>query len=108
MNQEILNSAAISEGAWVKVDALVAPITATVHGFATGDVAEIWVSNKYAIPASPAVEPVAGDGTFQYGGDISSDTAVEITGNFRWLRVRKSAAAGSPATTVAEVQGRAR
>lgn len=106
MKQEILSSAAVSEGAWTQVDGLKSPFTLTVCGFAAGDVAQIWVSNLYDEPA--AVTPVAGDGTLQYGGNIITDTGVEITGNYRWVRVRKSTAGGAPATTKARVQGAGR
>ena len=89
-NEEILSSAAISEGTWYQVDFLEPPFSVSVKGFASGDVVQIWVSNEYDQPS--AVSPAAGDGTFQYGGDIATDTAREITASYRWLRVRKSAA----------------
>ena len=107
MNQEILSSSAVSEGTWIQVDHLILPFTVSIYGFdGVGDVAQIWVSNLYDKPA--AVTPVASDGTLQYGGNITTDTGVEITGNFRWVRVRKSAAGGAPATTKARVQGAGR
>ena len=107
MNQEILSSSGVTEGAWYQVDDLVLPFTVLIHGFdGVGDVAQIYVSNLYAKPA--AVAPVAGDGTRQYGYDYNSDTWVEVADTFRWLRVRKSAAGGAPATTVARIQGQER
>jgi hypothetical protein len=106
MNKEILNSAAISEGEWVQTDGLAIPFSVQLYGFAAGDVAQIYVSNLYAKPA--AVEPAAGDGTKQYGADISADEVVEITASYRWTRARKSVAGAAPATTVARIQGRER
>jgi len=103
MNQEILSSSAVSEGTWHQIDHLIAPFTVTVYGFAAGDTAQIYISDLYDKPA--AVAPASADGTFKYGGDISGDTATEITGSFRWLRVRKSVAGGAPATTKARVFG---
>jgi hypothetical protein len=107
MNQQILSSSAVSEGTWIQVDNLILPFTVSIYGFdGVGDVAQIYVSNSYAQP--PAVAPVAGDGTQQYGSDYNSDTWVEIAVTFRWLRVRKSAAGVAPATTVARIQGQER
>jgi hypothetical protein len=103
MNQEILSSSGVSEGTWIQVDNLLVPYTIAIFGFAGNDKAQIYVSNSYAKPA--AVAPVAGDGTLKLGSDISADGYVSITTPFRWLRVRKSAADASPATTVAQIQG---
>ena len=103
MNEEILSSAAVSEGAWVQVDGLESPFAVALYGFAAGDVVQIWVSDLYAKPAAAA--PADGDGTHQFGSDYTSDTRVLVEPSPRWLRVRKSAAGGAPATTKARVQG---
>jgi hypothetical protein len=104
MNQQILYSSAVSEGTWTEIDPLISPFSIGVSGFASGDAAQIYVTNEYTTP-SPAVAPVAGDQTMQLGDDITSDTMVVIAANFRWVRVRKSTAGGSPATTIAVLQG---
>lgn len=106
MNQEIFSSAVVAQGAWFQVDKLDSPFTVSAVGFATGDVAQVWVSNEVAEPAAAA--PATGDGTFQYGSDISGDEWVEVTPSFRWMRMIKTAAAGSPATTKGRIQGRGR
>ena len=104
MNQEILSSATVSEGIWYQIDNLDIPFTVSLYGFdGVADVAQIYVSNLYTKPA--AVTPIAGDGTQQYGTDYNADTWVEVADTFRWLRVRKSVAGGTPATTKARVQG---
>ncbi|MBI4461466.1 MAG: hypothetical protein HY653_01025 [Acidobacteria bacterium] len=101
-NKTILNSAPVSEGQWELVQALAVPFTVSVSGFASGDVAQVWVSNLSSQP--PLAPPAVGDGTFKLGDDITADTAVVVGETWRWLRVRKSAAGGSPATTKAELQ----
>lgn len=106
MNQEILSSAAISEGAWVQTSGLESPFSVSLFGFAAGDVAQIYVSDLYDKPA--AVAPVDGDGTFKFGDDYTSDVKVLVEPTPRWLRVRKPAAGGAPATTKARVQGQGR
>jgi hypothetical protein len=106
MNKEILSSAAISEGAWEQTSGLESPFAVSLYGFASGDVAQIYVSDLYDKPL--AVAPVDGDGTVQFGSDYTSDIRVLVEPTPRWLRVRKSAAGGTPATTRARVQGAGR
>lgn len=110
-NVQLLSSSATSEGAWFPVAYLESPYSVALYGFASGDEAQIWVTNL-PTPPSPAA-PAAGDGTFQYpdttsASNFTSDTAVEILGNFQWMRVRKPLAGGSPATTKAYISAFAR
>lgn len=100
-NRVILNSAPVSEGQWELVQALAVPFTVSVFGFAAGDVAQVWVSNLATQP--PLAPPAVGDGTFKLGDDIAADAAIVVGETWRWLRVRKSAAGGTPATTKAEL-----
>jgi hypothetical protein len=106
MNQEIFSSAVVAQGAWFRVDGLDSPFTVSAVGFETGDVAQVWASNEVTEPGAAA--PAAGDGTFQYGSDITEDSWMEVTPSFRWMRMIKTAAAGSPATTKGRIQGRGR
>lgn len=99
--KQILSSSGVSEGQWERVDGIAVPFTVIVYGFNAGDVAQLYVSNSAAQP--PLAAPAAGDGTVKLGGDITADTGVVIKETWRWLRVRKSAAGGTPATTKADV-----
>lgn len=102
----LLNSSAVSEGGWLRIGTMRPPFTVIVYGFATGDVAQIYVSNLSGAPNTPALAaPAAGDGTVQLGGDITSDVGTIISENWEWIRVRKSAAGGAPATTIADLYG---
>ncbi len=102
-NTQILSSSAISEGSWLDIGALDAKCTLVIYGFNAGDVAQIYVSNLTATPALAA--PAAGDGTVKLGADITSDTGVIVDADWRWIRVRKSAAGGTPAVTKADFKG---
>ena len=104
MNSTLLNSSAVSEGTWVNVAGIISPFSVGLSGFASGDAAQVYVTNNYS-PPSPAIAPVAGDGTMQFGPTITSDTMMVVVGNFAWIRVRKSTAGGSPATTLATLNG---
>lgn len=104
MNQIILDSSAVSEGAWYEVDHLEVPYSVEVIGFASGDVAQVYVCNNWARPSTAS--PTAGDGTVAYTATLSQDTIVEVTAVYKWIRCIKSTAGGSPATTVATLVGR--
>jgi hypothetical protein len=101
----LLASAASANGAWRDIHELDVPFSVLFSGFAaTGDTAQLWMSNSVTEPASG--NPVAGDRSAQYGSDITTDTIVEVTAPYRWLRARKSGAAGSPETTYVDIAGR--
>jgi len=102
-HKQILSSSAVSEGQWEDVGAQAVPFTVAVYGFAAGDIAQIYLSDKLTEPALAA--PAAGDATMKLGGDITADTMQVIDFAVKWLRVRKSAAGGSPATTKADLFG---
>ena len=104
IRQRLLSSSATSEGSWIRIGGMRPPFTLIVYGFASGDTAQIYVSNLPSNPNSPALAaPAAGDGTVQLGGDITSDVGTIVSEAWEWIRVRKSAAGGSPATTIADL-----
>lgn len=102
LNKQILSSSAVSEGEWTDIGAMAPQLTVIVYGFAAGDIAQIYVSNKTAVPALAV--PAAGDGTVKLGSDITADLGVIVDADWRWIRVRKSAAGGTPATTKADLK----
>lgn len=103
INQQILNSSGVSEGQWLDIGALEANCTLVIYGFNAGDAAQIYVSNRIAQPA--LAPPAAGDGSVKLGNDVTSDLGVIINADWRWIRVRKSAAGATPATTQADFKG---
>lgn len=94
--RDLLNSSAIADGSWVDSGEYVAGFSVVLTGFAAGDIAQVRVSDDFVRPA---------DNTHgvQYGADVTADSVREVLSTFRWFKVRKSAAGGVPATTVAKL-----
>lgn len=80
------------DGGWFDAGAFSAPLSLTVQGLAAGDVVDVHVSNLNA--------PSATDLGIKYGSDITTDGKVEIPACYRWIRVRRTAIAGSGVVNV--------
>lgn len=101
----LLASAPSANGAWRDIHELDVPFSVLFSGFAaTGDTAQLWMSNLVTQPSSG--NPVAGDRSVQYGGNVTAAVIVEVTAPYRWIRAIKSAAAGSPEITYVDIAGR--
>ena len=97
-NRVLLSNTAVDDGTWIEATQFNVPLSITLEGFNAGDIAQVRVSNALGLtpPANTAHE-------IQYGTDITAVGKVEVTAPFRWVKVRKSAAGGTPATTVAKL-----
>jgi hypothetical protein len=79
---------------WMDCSGLAAPLSVTVEGAAAGDAIEIRVSNDPHQP-DPTNQGVL------YGSAVVATGKVEILAPYRWIRLNRSTAAGSPATVSA-------
>jgi hypothetical protein len=97
-NRVLLNNSAVDNGTWVEATQWNVPFSITLQGFAAGDSAEVRVSNLVgtAPPANTVHEIL-------YGTAFTADGKQEVTAPYRWVKVRKAAAGGVPATTLAQV-----
>jgi hypothetical protein len=97
-------TAASTARAWTSICLLNPGSSLIVSGLEAGGRVQVWMSN---LDAPPTALPSAGDGTVQWGSDITADEADQISATYRWVSVIKSAAAGSPTETKAVLTGRA-
>lgn len=74
---------------WMDCSGFVAPMSVTVHGAGASDAIEIRVSN------SPS-KPVHSDQGVIYGSAVVASGVVKITEPYRWIRINRSTAAGTP------------
>lgn len=72
--------------------------TVVTTGILSGDVVQIWVSNKPS--DTPPTAFTAAQGAHKLGSDISADGVVEIDSAHSWIAIRKTAHAGGGAIVV--------
>ncbi len=75
---------------WMDGSGWAAPLSVTVEGAAAGDAIEIRVSN------SPTQPDPTNQGVL-YGSAVVATGKVEILAPYRWIRLNRSTAAGTPA-----------
>jgi len=75
---------------WMDCAGLSAPLSVTVEGAAAGDAIEVRVSNNPTLP-DPTNQGVL------YGAAVVANGVVKITEPYRWIRINRSTAGGTPA-----------
>lgn len=85
--QMLVQNKTVADSGWFDAGAFVAPISLTIQGMVATDVVQIYVSNANAMGATDV-------GT-KYGADITADGKAVISESYRWIRIARSAIAGS-------------
>jgi hypothetical protein len=75
---------------WMDCSGYAAPLSVTIEGAAAGDAIEIRVSNN-------PIKPSDDNQGVLYGSAVVATGKVEILSPYRWIRINRSTAAGSPA-----------
>lgn len=93
-----LSGKIVADGGWQDGSGIAAPMTVTVEGIVAGDLVQVRVTNRLAKPGTT-------DDGLPYGADVSVDGIVKILEPYRWIKVKRTAIAGSPGTVAVCIFG---